>query len=225
MAPHFSSVSVGMAATSSKSRARSRAKKREILRKALECFAVHGLEHTTIDMIRAETGVSVGSLYHHFGNKDAIASAVFIEGMRDFSQRALEYLDQVASSSGGATEKAERLIKALVYANVDWISANPNWAQFVFHHRRTVGKAGGASTLNRDVESFYGKLAAILGPYVEGGHIRNLPAPLYGSFISGPAHDYARHWLAGRYAVPIQDVREELAEGAWRALNVNDGVM
>lgn len=218
MARHFSLVIGSMTATPPRPQARSRAKKREILSKALECFAVHGLEHTTIDMIRSETGVSVGSLYHHFGNKDAIASAVFIEGMRDFSQRALAYLDQVASSTDTMSGKAERLIKALVYANVDWISANPDWAQFVFHHRRTVKKAGGATALNRDVESFYGKLSGILGPYVESGLIRKLPAQLYGSFISGPVHDYARHWLAGRYAMPIQDVREDLAEGAWRVL-------
>lgn len=220
MAKHFSWVIGGMTATPPKPQARSRAKKREILSKALQCFAVHGLEHTTIDMIRAQTGVSVGSLYHHFGNKDAIASAVFIEGMRDFSQRALEYLDQVAASGDMASDKAEQLIKALVYANVDWISANPEWAQFVFHHRRSVGQAGASATLSRDVESFYTKLAGILGPYVDSGHIRKLPTQLYGAFISGPVHDYARHWLAGRYDVPLQHVREELAEGAWRALKV-----
>jgi AcrR family transcriptional regulator len=209
-----------MTATPNKPQARSRAKKREILSKALECFAVHGLEHTTIDMIRAETGVSVGSLYHHFGSKDAIASALFIEGMRDFSQRVLEYLDRVASSGHQPSEKAERLIKALVYANVDWISDNPDWAQFVFHHRRVVGKAGGAAALNRDVQSFFSKLAEVIWLYVQSGFIRKLPTQLYASFITGPVHDYARHWLAGRYEVPMQDVRELLAEGAWRALKV-----
>ena len=57
-----------------------------ILAAALDCFNQYGIEGTTIDMIRQQSNASVGSIYHHFGSKEDIAAALFIEGMRQFAQ-------------------------------------------------------------------------------------------------------------------------------------------
>jgi hypothetical protein len=44
-------------------------------------------------------------------------------------------------------EHAQADVKALVFANVDWISQQPQWAQYVFHHRPS-SKGPGQSKLN-----------------------------------------------------------------------------
>lgn len=202
-----------------KPQAKTEAKKRQILVIALQCFTEHGIEGTTIDMIREASGMSVGSLYHHFGNKDKIAAAVFIQGMREFSELLQGYLAQADTPvSLDARGRAEHGVKAIVYANVDWISQQPDWARFVFYHRSIVSKGGGGSKLASDIQLFFQQLITWFKPYAQQGILRSISIELLSSLISGPCHDYARHWLAGRYKTPLAEHREEFANAAWNAV-------
>ncbi len=197
-----------------KPRAKTLEKKQKILEIALECFVKHGVEATTIEMIKDASGMSVGSLYHHFGNKDKIAAAVFIQGMYNFGMLTRGYLKEIKDNNGSAEEG----IKAIVYANVDWISENPDWARFVFHHRTTVGKGDSEGKLKNDINVFFSDLIEWFKPFIERDEIKSLPLNLITSLISGPTHDYARHWLAGRNQIPLMEHRETLAESAWLVL-------
>lgn len=193
-----------MTAVQSKSRGR----KRQIIDAALRCFSEHGVSATTIDMIREASSTSVGSLYHHFGNKEAIAAAVFIEGMRDF---ALQVATRLDSANG-----AEEGIKALVAANVEWISANPDWARFCFHHRSQVRHEDATERLRGDQQLFQERLRDWFAPY--RGALRDLPIEVFAALVVGPTHDYARHWLAGRITTPLLDQLDTFAEAAWRSV-------
>ncbi len=197
-----------------KPRAKTLEKKRQILKVALDCFVQQGVEATTIDMIRKASGMSVGSLYHHFGNKEKIAASVFIQGMRDFGQLTQRYLEQIHTRE----RRAEAGVNAVVYANVDWISDNPDWARFVFQHRASVARGEAEETLQQDTQSFYHELIDWFTPFLQQGTLKPLPIELLSSLISGPTHDYARHWLAGRYKTPLKEYREVLADAAWQAV-------
>jgi len=202
-----------------KPQAKTEAKKRQILVIALQCFTEHGIAGTTIDMIREASGMSVGSLYHHFGNKDKIAAAVFIQGMREFAELLQSYLAQADTQvSLDAKGKAEHGVKAIVYANVDWISQQPDWARFVFYHRSIVSKAGAGNKLAGDMQLFFQQLITWFKPYAQQGVLRSISIELLSSLISGPCHDYARHWLAGRYKTPLAEHREEFANAAWNTV-------
>ncbi len=202
-----------------KPQAKTEEKKRQILLIALQCFTDHGIAGTTIDMIREASGMSVGSLYHHFGNKDKIAAAVFIQGMREFAELLRVYLSQAENLQDlDANGKAEQGVKAIVYANVDWISNNPDWARFVFHHRSIVSTAGSGNKLASDMQIFYLHIINWFKPYTQQGALRPVSIELLSSLISGPCHDYARHWLAGRYKTPLVEQREEFATAAWNAV-------
>ncbi|GAA3927932.1 TetR/AcrR family transcriptional regulator [Litoribacillus peritrichatus] len=204
--------------TPEKPRAKTLEKKQKILGIALDCFVKHGVEATTIEMIKDASGMSVGSLYHHFGNKDKIAAAVFIQGMYNFGQLTRAYLAKVKDNHGSAKDG----IKAIVYANVDWISDNPDWAKFVFHHRTTVAKGDSDGKLRNDINVFFSDLIEWFKPFILKDEIKQLPIDVISSLISGPTHDYARHWLAGRNPVPLKEHRETFAEAAWLVLR-NDG--
>jgi AcrR family transcriptional regulator len=56
---------------------------------ATRLFAAHGYDDTSINMVQAESGVSRGSLYHHFPSKDALFWAV-LEGVAARVGRQLE---------------------------------------------------------------------------------------------------------------------------------------
>jgi AcrR family transcriptional regulator len=58
---------------------RGRATREQLVEGATRLFADFGFEGTSIEAVLEETGVSRGSLYHHFANKEALFEAVFIE--------------------------------------------------------------------------------------------------------------------------------------------------
>lgn len=206
-----------------KPQAKTRQKKRAIIDKALMCFVEHGVEGTSIEMLCQATQTSVGSLYHHFGNKDAIAGAVFIEGMRDFAKLVSVYLAECgdASESLSVTQQkrqAQAAITALVYANIDWIEGNPEWARFVFQHRTAVKQGKSKQIFNQDLQIFYKKLLSLVQPMIDQGVLKNLPMSLYRAFIAGPVHEYARHYLAGRESKPLSELKAVFAHSAWQSL-------
>jgi AcrR family transcriptional regulator len=210
-----------------KSSPRSELKKQQILQKALICFTQHGIAGATIEMICEATETSVGSLYHHFGNKDAIIRALYFEGLRDFSMLLKSYLTDLGVEQTVTAEHARAGVKAFVFANVDWISRQPQWAQYVFHHRLNSKGAGQSKHNGKDDRKHEGKvdgsgfsayISNWFGPYIAAGLIQNFPEELLNAFITGPVHNYARHWLAGRREVPLIDYRDSFAEAAWLSI-------
>src|SRR4051812_40505721 len=98
----------------------------EIMDAALACFGERGYEETTIEEIRARSGASVGSIYHHFGGKDRIADALYTEALRDYQSGFLDLL----------RHDAERAIKGVVRHHLRWVEANPELARFLLADRR-----------------------------------------------------------------------------------------
>ncbi len=185
-------------------------RKQEILEAALACFTENGIEATTIDMIRERSGASVGSMYHHFGSKEAIAAALFTDALAEHN----EYQQQLLS----AARNAEEGVKAIVHAYVDWVSANPVKARFVLHSRSALAKSetGGELAVRSKA-----RLLEVLGwfePHIGNGTLKRLPKECLSSLITGPSHDYARLWLSGRVKSDIKAYRDIFAEAAWNSV-------
>jgi hypothetical protein len=51
------------------------ASRRSVLRHALTLFNANGVEATTIDDLKRASGQSVGTIYHHFKNKEGVVGA------------------------------------------------------------------------------------------------------------------------------------------------------
>jgi AcrR family transcriptional regulator len=194
---------------------KTRQKRLAVLDCALACFTEHGVEATTIEMIRDASGMSVGSLYHHFGNKEKIASALYLEGTRSFGRVVKARIAELLTNPEAVD--LEALVRAIVYANVDWISEQPDWARFVFHHRSMVDDTEEGTSLQRDFSVFN----QALDSWVEklgAQKLQQLDRALLSALISGPTHNYARQWLAGRVSTPLEAHREVLADAAWRSV-------
>src|SRR2546425_484894 len=72
-----------------------------ILSAALGCFVRRGYTATTIEDIRRASGASVGSLYHHFGGKDRIAAALYVDGLARYQAGFLATLGAHDDARGG----------------------------------------------------------------------------------------------------------------------------
>ena len=97
--------------------------KSRVMEVALSYFSEVGIERTNVSNILTDAECSVGSLYHHFGNKEGIAEAVFIDGVNQFNSRLLAALLPRRTASTG--------IKAIVTFCCEWVTDQSELAAFL----------------------------------------------------------------------------------------------
>ena len=184
-----------------------RSRKDEILQAALACFTDFGVDATTIEMIRDRSGASIGSLYHHFGNKERIIGALYLAGTAEYAALLAEGFAQADS--------AEACVKLLVTSYVDWVVANPDWARFILHSRSRVEASEMGAQLREVNRVNFRRILDALAVYRAQGLFKAMPVDCFTSVVIGPTHDFARHWLAGRTQTSLAECRELLAQVAW----------
>jgi AcrR family transcriptional regulator len=184
-------------------------RKSAILSAALAVFAEKGIEAATIDDIRQRSQASVGSIYHHFGTKEGIAAALFMQGLDDYWAQLIERTAQA--------EDAERAIHAMIATHLEWVTANPELARFLFSRRQAVAPAH-EQDVRELTAGHFKTLLDLLKPWFRQGILRRLPHELYAPLLLGPAQELARHWLSGRVKLDPRSAIDELAGAAWRSL-------
>ena len=177
-----------------------------ILDAALEAFAERGTAATTVDDVRRRSGASVGSIYHHFGDKEGLAAALYVEGLRSYQEGFLAVLDRGAD--------AERAVKALVRHHLRWVTGHPDLARFLLAGPPR-GAAEAIMPLNREL---FGRMSEWFARQVDAGIMRPLPRDLLYATLIGPAQEFSRHWLEGRTRSSPRTAERALAQAAWDAL-------
>jgi AcrR family transcriptional regulator len=180
---------------------------------ALELFDRQGYSATTIDDIRRQSEVSVGSLYHHFRNKEGIAAALYVDALRDFRRGLLE--DALPSAG------AEQGVRAAVAHHLRWCDANRAQARFLMRRRETEV----ADLVHEDVDGLnrqtFETIELWYWPHVTAGELRELPLALLYAVWFGPAQEYARIVLESGHSRNLPGLTEAepaLADAAWAAL-------
>jgi len=186
------------------------ASRRGVLRHALTLFNSHGIEATTIDDLRRASGCSVGTIYHHFKNKEGLVAALFFAALDDQSRALAEHI-------AGKTD-GRAAITALIECYTAWITAQPECAQFVFLARDSVAQGPHGADLRDRLVARYAPIDALLARDVEAGRILPLSPDLVPALVLGAAEFYARGWLAGRRDATPESHAERFATAAWRAL-------
>src|SRR5688572_18430894 len=101
--------------------------RRRILDAALHRFAADGVLQATPDDVRREAGASVGAVYHHFPDKQALADAVRADVLARYQDGFAETLDEHAGAEDG--------VRAIVRFTLDWRTANPEAATLLLEGR------------------------------------------------------------------------------------------
>ncbi len=189
-----------------------KATKRHVLSCALACFDERGFDAVTIDDIRQQSGASTGTIYHHFGNKEGLAAAIYLAALDD-QQAGFEAAMQ-------ATHGVREAIAAWIEVYIGWVVANPRLARFMFQSRRSVAAGAAKDDLKGRNDKRYGALQTFLRNGVEAGVVRALPAEIYASLLIGQSENYCRAWLSGRVKTsPLEHVGI-FADAAWRSIAV-----
>ena len=191
-------------------------RRKAILQAALKSFSTKGFTETTMEDIKRLSGASTGSIYHHFENKEMLAQALYLEGRSDLNAALLASITGMHPREG---------IKAMIYAYIDWFEQHPDLGQYVMQAGSTEYLGSYVKVFRQKIqlalpkENFPQQFFDWLAPYIEDGTIARFPQNLYVPLAIGPGREYVRHWLRTRLTAEIQEVREPLAEAAWKVLS------
>jgi AcrR family transcriptional regulator len=185
-------------------------RRRSILDAALAAFRERGYDATTIEDIRERSGASVGSLYHHFGGKEGITGAIYLEALAQYQEGVMRALESTGSASTGIT--------AMARFHIRWITEHPDWARFLFRMRGAEGVRAVEAEIAQMNRRVFARVATWAEPHVRAGRLARLPRDLFLLLCLGPAQEYGRLWLAGRTETPPHRAAPALADAAWRAV-------
>lgn len=182
-------------------------RRHDIIEAARREFLEHGIPDTPIEAICSAANASVGSVYHHFGDKRGLARAVYAEALASYQGAFLNVLR-------AHPDDAQQGVGATVAAHVRWcLQDHPDRARYLLFHGDAA--RGATAATNRE---FFAEVLRWWRPHVRYGAVRDLDLDLAYALWLGPAQEYCRLRLAGRTKVAPRTATPELAQAAWQSL-------
>jgi AcrR family transcriptional regulator len=187
------------------------ARRAAIIEAASQRFLDQGVTATTLKQIEEASGASNGSLFHHFGSKEALAGAVYADFAR---QHQRLFLDELARH-----EDAESAVKGIVRMHLAWCADNPGMARFLVTVSEPAVLAAAEAELTEGNQRFSAAVRNWWRPHVHYGSLRPLNAAQSLALWLGPSQEWIRAWLLGAFTEPPSDEDIELlADAAWLCL-------
>ncbi|WP_420644780.1 TetR/AcrR family transcriptional regulator [Candidatus Leptofilum sp.] len=184
-----------------------------ILAATLELVGEKGVTAVTMSDICARSGASVGSVYHHFKDREGVLYGLYKDCFDDcFSQLRTAVV---------ATTEAKSGIKTLVHTYLDWVAANPVRAAFIYEASQGTLLRSYQADILAFKGAFYADIFAWMLPFVESGELLRLPPWAYDAIIMGPAHEFARRWLGGMQELAFEEAKNIIATAVWRAVSLS----
>lgn len=183
-----------------------------ILKDALICFSEHGIESTTIEIIKKKSEISVGSIYHHFKNKEGIIASLIFIALDDLNRYMEHYLLQATNF--------ERSIAAIVLSYVDWVDEHPLFAEVLFSGKFYVFHSQYKQELEQKKLNTKKLIINWFSTPEYKSRLNSIPLDLILSLIFGITEHYCKNWVLGRVDNRPKYFRRELALSAWKAVEL-----
>ncbi|WP_283139435.1 TetR/AcrR family transcriptional regulator [Rhizohabitans arisaemae] len=180
-----------------------------ILEGALRRFSQDGVSATTLASLREESGVSVGSFYHHFASKDHVFGVLYAETQRIYQEAFLQELFRHTEARDGIT--------GIVAFHMAWCGRHPERARLLLTERPPRRAEPGGPEVAALRKAFFTEVASWWDPQTERGSIRQVGTLMCYVLWLGAAQETCRLWFAGVREPSEEDVAA-LSEAAWHSL-------
>jgi AcrR family transcriptional regulator len=171
-------------------------------------FAADGAMVPTLDEVRREAQVSVGALYHHFPDKQALAAAVYAHVLGEYQAGFVAMLRGRATAEGG--------IRGGVAHHLRWVAAHRGEAALL------LGDRLDSAALRESNRVFFAAIRDWWRPHHTYGVLRPIQPGITAALWFGPAQEFSRYWIAGDEPRMPRGVIKTFADAAWMALRAND---
>ncbi|MEU1482452.1 TetR/AcrR family transcriptional regulator [Streptomyces sp. NPDC005752] len=177
---------------------------------ALRVFVESGEQGLTVNAVIRASGVSLGSLYHHFGSLDGLIGAL---GHR-WLERLLGELTEALQNAGGARPG----IAGAVGAYLAFVQEHRGPALLLHSplaDRRSMARG---RELRDAQEARVSEMGLWIRQGIDSGELAPLPLPLIESLILGPVVAVARRSLSGIEDIDLDASARVLPERIWRSV-------
>ena len=187
--------------------------RRHILDSALQLFTSNGYFNTSIHDIQREAGISIGSIYNHFGGKEGIAKALY----HDLLEQIDALVDQVTEDSDTAYARGRALVTALF----ELTEQDPVSVRFILNakHREFLPDEPPICSAKPFV-----KLRDIVNQGILSGEIRDMDAWVAAACAFGPALRMITLRLDEVLPNSLDGYADRVWESAWLAVRNGSGV-
>ncbi|MGW4229142.1 TetR/AcrR family transcriptional regulator [Streptomyces sp. NPDC004980] len=181
-----------------------------LLEAALNVYAASGEQGLTVSAVTKASGVSLGSLYHHFGSLDGLFAALTDRWLA-------RLLGELATALLGA-RTARSGIRAVVEAYLAFVQEHRGPALLL--HSAVADRRGmeRGRELRDAQEARVSALTLWIQARIDSGELAPLPPPLIESLVLGPVVGVARRWLSGIEDVDLDEAARLLPDRIWRSV-------
>lgn len=170
-------------------------------------------EAFTVQAVVAASGVSLGSLYHHFGNFDGLAAALYARCMAELLDAIIDPLERARTPKGG--------VRAVVVAYLGYVTKHPAQARFIHASAYASYLPPHAATIAATKTPRMTRMRNWLTPHVRAGTVTDLPDPLLEMLLIGPVAELSRRWLAGATDLDLTTAARVLPDRIWASVQGN----
>ncbi len=188
-------------------RPRGEAMRRHILETALRLFSGAGYFNTSIHDIRREAGVSIGAIYHHFGNKELLARALY----DDLLQRMDGDIQRAIASGEGTRAQCLAVIKKLFTLTEE----QPATMSFILLAKHREFLSDHPSICSSQP---FMAMRGVLERGMAQDEVRAMDPWVAATAMFGGALRMMNLALDGALESPLESYLQEVAECGWRAV-------
>lgn len=182
---------------------RTRELRRRVLRTARHVVGADGLGALTVARLSGESGVSNGSLYHHFGSRGGIVGALCVEAFDTGVRPILGELDD---------RPAADAVPAAASAYVRWCCADRARATLLYEGMAQVDDPGGVAASKADVLA---PVAAWFARRARAGDVRPVASWELDPIVMAPAHECVRRDLLSGGGWSAADAVPAIGRAVW----------
>jgi AcrR family transcriptional regulator len=179
----------------------------KVLKAALKLFSHQEL---TIERLSEESAVSIGSIYHHFGNLNGVSAALYQNAMADLLQTIIRAVRTETTARGKVLAQSR--------AYIEWTREKKSAARFIHASAYAPYMQQYEDDIRRAKEPILQELMVLFEPHIRAGDMMALPLPLYEILLIGPLAELARRWLSGGSGLDLDLAAEHLPERIWRSM-------
>jgi AcrR family transcriptional regulator len=177
----------------------------EIVQAAMRCFARTGYHGTSMDDIVAESGLSKGTLYWHFENKQALFLAMLEAAFEGY----YEAFGAVITGGGAASERVRQLTKLTLKVFMD----EKKLAELVVDFWAESRRDEAINQFFRDIyQPYIDTLARIVEQGIERGEFRQVDARIVASALAAMFDGLPVQAMIG---IPIEDYLDADSLADW----------
>ncbi|MGF1546120.1 MAG: TetR/AcrR family transcriptional regulator [Thiotrichales bacterium] len=185
--------------------------RQRILETALHLFTVRGYFNTSVHDVQREAGVSIGSIYNHFGGKEGIAAALYDELLE--ANEAL--VDRLFAEHTSTHDRFRALITALFEAT----ERDPERVGWVFHAKHTEFLPGRPPICS---STPFIKIREMVKEGLQNGELRPMDPWVAANSLLGSTLHMIHLRLDHLITTPLPSYLDEVWQAAWRSV-VNTG--